>query len=787
MKPLQHQNIQKVIHTMQNNDPLWLAYLWETWGPTPERQRDLQALEDNVRAEGSWQKIDAFETARAKGKQAFKAKQELVQIYDKHGEKGARNWLDDAKDSWLSDQDIEETLRLEIKRKNRRAQSLRNRNSQSSQRSNVRAAFINGQHPNCLRAQKPATSWTIYVDETGSEFDATEDLDAKPKQVGRVVALAVPESVKLADCSDFHAVDRRFEEVDKVLQRILEAPIGILGFSIRDESARNRYWIGHVLHLVRWTLLQLPLPTDGGERRVRILIEQRGAYGPQTDIKAVAQALEGELAALDPLRFQGLMLEMGFMEKNHPMNGYVDVVAFTWGSTDRANKDRLRKSQLEGHCFINANERSLHHLFLALTKGGPLAPEDWYTLCAEASTEHTDSFLCRELDRLGATMPHHTRQWELYLAEVQMRLRSKQYSLNELGGAIAWLKMHAGQSQTIPGTLQLQLASSNLALSNHRGQINDDLVFNCLDLIQKLEDEAPQLVTEAILRMASTMANNFQFNALQEVVDKWLSKPIAAAGLLNYGKLQSTRGQMLAFSGDPVSAASWFKAASASFARLSDPRQAARETRQTQIYQIIALMDAVPLDPSQDKYAAEREAVTNALGQLFENRGATAISRSLAESGQLMRFEHDLWLRAITRFPAQFVEARAAYLDRFAQWQDGSDHPWPLILTYRAWLLRDADRTAEASIVMENAITTCLNSDHGGTLEWMALVLETLAKAIDVTVSGSSPAGELRLRNRLQNAPWQELADFSSEASQGPVPLTRVWAHLAKCLPFNFH
>lgn len=44
-------------------------------------------------------------------------------------------------------------------------------------------------------------------------------------------------------------------------------------------------------------------------------------------------------------------------------------------------------------------------------------------------------------------MVRFPRQWELYLAEVQMRLASKQYSLAELGNAIAWLQQYADKSQ----------------------------------------------------------------------------------------------------------------------------------------------------------------------------------------------------------------------------------------------------------------------------------------------------------------------------------------------------
>jgi hypothetical protein len=764
----------------------WDAYRLEAWGASLERQSTLQEHEDRIRAEGPSGMIDKFLAERAKGRLAFKVTPELLQVFDADGEDAAQKWLVEAKKSRLYDYNIIRTFEIALKKKIERKENLHNRFSQPWEQTKVSTTFIDNQHPNCLRALQPADNWTIYIDETGSEFNPTIEVPTNPGQIGRVVALAIPEGVELADCGRFHASERTFAEVDAVLQRVLDAPVGILGFSVLDNTARHRYWIGHVLHLVRWTLLQLPVPTDGRRIRVRILIEQRDSYKPETDLKLLAQTLVSELGTIDPQRFAGLSLEMCFMDKNHPMNGYVDVVAFTWGASSKSSIDRLRKSQLLGHCFISANERSLHHLFLALTRDGPLASADWYALCA-ATDGQKGSFLHRELERLGKTMASFPRQWELYLAEVQMRLTSKQYSLAELGSAIAWLQKYADQSQIIPGTLRLQLDSSDLTLANHRGQIQSKLLFSCLEWVKKLEDEAPQLVVEALLRMASTMTNNFQFNALEKEFEAWLAKPVAVATLLNYGKLQSTRGQMHAFSRNPIEAVACFEAAAASFARLSDPLQVTRETHQTGIYEMIARMDAMPFDARGSEQQNKIAIVLDAIRKLLRNDEPEVISRRLSASDQANRFEHHLWVRAMARFPRELAGARAAYLDNREKWKNGSDHPWPLILAYRAWLLKDAGDTSEARSQIDAAVAACLLDDHGVTLKWMALVLETLAQAIGVPLGGSNEAAVAELRKSLQHAPWQGLAEFTADATQGGMPSARIWAHLDRCLPFNFH
>ena len=771
---------------MDDTKAFWNAYFWETWDPSPEQQSDLQELEDRVRAEAPDDMIDKFLAERAKGRLVFKVKQELLEVLGAGGEDAAQKLLVEARESKLYDRKMIKTLELALEREIEYKLNSHNKYSHPSEQTKVHAALIDNQHPNCLRALQPADTRTIYVDETGSEFDPTIELPPAKGQTGRVVALAVPEGVELADCSGFHAKDRTFAEVDAMLQRILDAPVGILGFSVLDNTARHRYWIGHVLHLIRWTLLQLPVPTDGRRCQVSILIEQRGSYKPETNLKVLSQTLVSELGKLDPQRFAGLSLEMCFMDKNHPMNGYVDVVAFTWGSSSKSSKDRLRKSQLLGHCFINANERSLHHLFLALTRDGPLASADWYVLCA-ATDGQEGSFLNRELERLGKTMASYPRQWEMYLAEVQMRLTSKQYSLAELGSAIAWLQKYADQSQMIPGTLRLQLDSSDLTLANHRGQIQSKLLFSCLEWVKKLEDEAPQLVVETLLRMASTMTNNFQFNALEKEFEAWLAKPVAVATLLNYGKLQSTRGQMHAFSRNPIEAVACFEAAAASFARLSDPLQVTRETHQTGIYEMIARMDAMPFDARGSEQQNKIAIVLDAIRKLLRNDEPEVISRRLSASDQANRFEHHLWVRAMAHFPRELAGARAAYLDNREKWKNGSDHPWPLILAYRAWLLKDAGDTSEARSQIDAAVAACLLDDHGVTLKWMALVLETLAQAIGVPLGGSNEVAVAELRKSLQHAPWQGLAEFTADATQGGMPSARIWAHLDRCLPFNFH
>lgn len=781
-----------LIDTMTDKDLVRKTFLRAAWGPTPENLRELREFEEEVlggrRAANLHQK---FIEARANGEQAHTLSKELERVFRRDGETVARNWIKDRTTSL--DASIHKHLDLSLdgpKGLIVRERTLTARRQQAQYKSKVETALVDGEHPNSLRGQKPSINWNIFIDETGSIFDETaRELSSLDQSVGKIVAVAIPAEVILEPADGFHARDSTFEQVDTMLQRVLEAPVGILGLNVQDQTARHRYWIGHVLHLIRWTLLQLPVPVGNVGCKIQIYIEKRGRFDERTNLDVVREALEGEMRVLDPERYNSLELDLRVMGKDHPMDGYVDAVAFTWGSPAPASKDRLEKSLLRGHCLIDANETSLHHLYLALSQHGPLAPGDWYTLCAAATNDPKESFLSRAIERLGNELQQHPGQWQRYLAEVQLRLHSKQYFLPELGQAISWLQRHAEKTQKLPGVLQLQLSSSNLALANHQGQISQELIGSCLEWVNQLHDEAPQLACEAILRMTSTLTNNFEFSALEHVVDNWLDKPVAIAGLLNYGKLQSTKGQLLAFQGEARQSLPHFEKAISSFDRLSDRTQAKREIRQTRNYRLIALMDTALMQSAECEIYEATPLVLAEMTTHLGDREPEFISRFIARSTHDERFDHHLWLRAMTYFPNELIESRQIYLKQSTEWQEGQDHPWPLISAYRAWMLHDSGNMTAAQQEIESAIFKCENVDHGPTLMWMAEVLRTLAVALGLDPGNkhSSIAQREHLKKRLPKAPHAALSAFKHAVSGQPISHADILAHLAACLPYNFH
>lgn len=641
--------------------------------------------------------------------------------------------------------------------------------------------LVDGQHPNSLRHLAPAADWSVYIDETGTLFNEQADAaHVSPAAVGRLVALAVPQGVALAPMpGGFHASTALSSEVDAVLQRLLRAPVGIFGFTVQDPSSSARRWIGHVEQLVRWVLLQLPV-LEGQRCRVSVHIEQKDNYLIGHNLKALAEILEGECQRLAPKRFADLHLSLEIMDKGHPLNGYVDAVAFTWGSPAQISRERLKRSALKSRCLIDPRQRALERLYLAINAQRKLLPGDWFDLCSAAAAEPGEGLLRYFLDQLGEQVRHQGGLWQGYLDEVRQRLRLKQFHLNSLGHALDWLERWTPEGHSFPPVQRLMLETARLAAANHSGLVDLARVQDCLALMGKLREEAPAEACEALLRIAVSCANNFEFGALRSAVEAWLAEPVAVPGLLNRAKLHSTLGQLEAFCARPGSAIGHFDQALACFGRLSDPQQALRESQQTLTYRLIAEMDAADLDlPGlADAWLAHMRGLTGL-------SDAAQISRSLATSTQDLRYTHHLWLRALVNWPQAMGEARAEYLALTKQWSSGEDHPWPLIDAYRGWLLADADRPAEARRYLMAAIERCADPDNGPVLWWMAEVLRTLAAALGLQLDEQPSAhARDRLRQLLPLAPHAALERF---AQAGTLEHGAVLDALRHCLPFNFH
>lgn len=585
------------LSTMEDGALLFRAFDLKTWERSTEHERQLNAITEEAYRRGP-EMVLRFQKSQQCAAKAFELTQPMLANLAKNGQADTEEWI--KQHTIQLHKSIKNHLEYKLKKElayqaNRRQRYISSPGAKPVYTSGITPIQLapGAHHPNSLAHQPIAPRWSVYVDETGSRFGAdTDDLAPSDKDLGRLIALAVPERTQLPPLGDFHAADTTAAQVDAAVQTLLQAPVGILGFTVQDRSSTHSEWIGHVQHLVRWVLLQLPVPTATDDSAaqpctVTFQIEHRGIFTAGTDLGLLTQLLESEMRALDPQRYEKLRLQLAIMDKNHPVNGYVDTVAFTWGSPAKTSKDRLKKSALRGHCLIDAPEqttqhthsawqRNLHHLYLTLSHGHSLDATDWYALCSAASVSPPQGLLVRALHTLGqqcqsssaATAAQAIAIWGQYLSYVQQRLHTKDYRLTELAQALQWLQQYAPKDCALPPGLQLQLQSASLASANHQGHSNAEQLAQCLDLALQLRDELPTGTTEIVLRLASATTNAFEFDALRDPVQDWLAHS-QGLGLALQGKLHSTLGQIHAFTGTSEAAQAAFAAAQQCFARLS--------------------------------------------------------------------------------------------------------------------------------------------------------------------------------------------------------------------------
>lgn len=777
---------------MSDGQLLFEVFKYSAWGEE-EHQRSLALCEEEVlrRVEtGGKDLLIRLTRSKRTGARAAELAGQLLSKLEKQGDcDEVRAWRDKVCPEGTSERVVKHLERTLLKWRERQR---KRKASMDARKNGKKAAFVlepvvlqAGRHPNCLRHLAPATEWEILVDETGHRFDESADeLAVRDQALGRLVALAVPAGVKLPDlAAGSHATDDGAEVVDRVVQAVLRAPVGVFGFTVKDDIAGGPRWISHVWRLLSWVMYQLPVKADQ-PARVKVFVEQRAPFNAGHSLDALAQSLEAELRELAPERYRHLTLTMELIAKtDHKLNGYVDGVAYTWGSPSERSRRRLKRSRWLGHCLLQPDVVAMERLYDALHNLARLRPAEWFDLCSAASEEPQEGLMRAALAGLGERVRDDAALWSTYLDETARRLRIKQFTLSELLCALEWLERWRPAGETLPAALAMRLEATRLVLENHHGVIDQARFERCRALSVELMDEAPQDCCEVVLRLAVAAMNRFDFGRVRATLEQWLSQPVAVAGLLNFGKLLSTRGQIEAFEGRLGDAVRSFEEAEALFGRLSDSRQREREQLQTRIYRLIAGMDDASVAPKlvlDDLTACMVEAV---------GKGEPgAVSRALAVSGQDKRFVHHLWLRAMICYPEAMQEARSSYLAQQGNWACGEDHPWGLIQAYRAWLLVLADRREEAAPLFDHAVALCGRDDSGPTLEWIAEALRLLASSLGIELeSPPSKARRAELAKSLPGAPHAALGAMVALAADGSVDHPARLSALSDCLPFNYH
>lgn len=621
-------------------------------------------------------------------------------------------------------------------------------------------------HPQSLRALPPSAQWTLLIDETGSKFGSDVDhLSDEDKNLGRVVALALPQNSNLAELdSATHAVDLPHAQLQRLTQQLINSNSGIFGASVKQHALRSNNWISAVAQLTRWALLMLPM---AGATRVKVLIENRAPYQDSVQLKALSDTLESQLKRLAPERFGELHLSLEIMDKQHPHNGYVDLIANLWGNNDTLKDQLLQRTAWLDHCLLYQSDlQQIEHFYERLSHQDTLAAKDWFALCSLQGMEPEHSLLRHLANQAGQKTLHQPALWQGYLDEVRLSVQQKTFTAPGLAKALEWLEAYRPADQQLPGYLALRLQSLRLAASNHLGEHNPELLESLLQLAEQLRDEMAPEACEVALRAAISPTHALEFTQQEAPLVNWLAQPLAVPGLLNHGKLHSTLGQLAAFRGETDKALAAFEQALASFGRLSDPQQAEKESRQTLSYRALTLLDAG------DSRATA--AIENLLNQATRSTGQKSTQR-LGRSGDLLRFEQYLLLRWLISQPEQQA-LRRAYLDVKDDWQSGAGHPWMLIDAYRGWLLADAGEKEAAEQCFEQAVSACQAHQNSLLLQWMGAGLHALASSLKLEVQPPSAQA------------WP--AAFNTEALirlQNASQHTQRLQALAQLLPFNFH
>ncbi|MEA3641657.1 MAG: hypothetical protein VBE63_17190 [Lamprobacter sp.] len=654
-------------------------------------------------------------------------------------------------------------------------------------------------HPRDLRALEPQSAWQLLIDETGSEFGAEAGrLSERDRTLGRFVGLLLPATGHgLASLpTGWHAVDQGIDEIDRVVQGILDAPVGVIGITVQQlPQAPGERWAFGVIRLIDLVLRLMPLD---GLTRIEVLIEQRGrVFKGGTQWPAVAEQARLRLAEGYPERAQQVDLSIRTITKqDSPYNGYVDALAFVASGSSEHSRACLAASGLSGTCLLGGDAEFLGRMLEWMDRGRTLEGADWTALLATPESEQPGSLVATLLERLGTAAARDTSLWRRYLDHLMGHFDSRNLNLPLLGRQVIWLDRWKPTDQALPPPMRLLWLTAQLGRANHLGQTEQPWLEEMRTLADGLFDEDARLVCRAELNLAVTATNQYDFEQAGRALARWnpptssqpqsklrglmqkllgsqppatgmQADPKATAGLRYWGQVRSSLGQHAAFLGDPALAVHYFDEALASFDQLSDPEMARKEKGQTNTYRAIALMD----DPTRDD-AVVRQAVEAVIGALPQ-----ALDRLAASVSNDDKYAHHLALRWLVHRPDAGLAEQ--YLAHREDWGTAEGHPWPLIQLYRGMLLHARDADAARELALDGA-GIGFADDSGPVVRLIGACCRTIA----VGWGAPWPEAAARLDQLASELPLaQPRIDRLRAAQQKPVDPLGL---LRDVLPFNF-
>ncbi|MFH1531712.1 MAG: hypothetical protein ABIK09_13380, partial [Pseudomonadota bacterium] len=341
------------------------------------------------------------------------------------------------------------------------------------------------------------------IDETGSRFD--EETNSENRRTtkfseGRFVGLLVPE--KMTFEGKGHAAEQGSQRVlDRVVQEVLDARVGIFGISLRrlPPTAGDR-WMKGCAQVIHWVLRLLPMD---GPTRVSVRIEQHAEFNPTVSIQALADEILRGLAETNPTRYGGLRLRAQLVSKaGESLLTQVDALAHMWGSRTPDSVARLEQSGLLGTCLDPGDGAQLMTAWDLLSRGRNLPPEQWQALIHGDAVPGAETIGDRLLDDIGRACKKDPALWRIYLDRSTEHLESKAVRVGALGRELQWLERWRPAGEELTPKARFAWLIAQVEHQNHLGQVDAALLQDLRSLGDRLLDEAPQLVCQGDLDLA---------------------------------------------------------------------------------------------------------------------------------------------------------------------------------------------------------------------------------------------------------------------------------------------
>lgn len=626
-------------------------------------------------------------------------------------------------------------------------------------------------HPNDIRALAPVGKWTLLLDETGDDFTGL-----KGKNKGKFVGLLCEtDGTELSPLpSAWHAVNCADSmEIDRVFQAVLDARCGIIGLTLDAlPTTPGERWLDGMLAIVDWVLRLLPLK---GKTEIAVAIEERAPFPAKFEAWAVARDALARLARVWPERAKLLDLSIKTISKEgHSLNGYVDALAFTWGSRVPSSKERLQRSGLMDTCFMTFSARDMMAFWDAWDRPGGLPPDKWAEMVASSEAKRPESIVSTLLTRLSEACKETPERVQPYLDEFRRHLASKAINIHCLKAQSKWLQPVVEGTENQTPMLRLIWLTAKLAQANHMGDLEKGWNRELHELAKQLHDEDARLVCHAHLHLAVNATNRFDFAAAEEILTPWRDCDPAIPGLRLWGQALSSLGQAAAFTGRHAQAREFFSRAIQAFRRLSDPRESSDDCAQTLCYQAVNAMDDLSVGA-----ANVRACLTEYLQEMGLPADPAQAAETLAKDATpALKYAHHTLLRWLI-YCGDEASWRAYHAQK-EKWEADEGHPWQLIQLYRALLLRPSDPEAALNLALD-ASSIAFSAGQGPTVQYIGGCCRAIAQH--------------------WGAPWPE-ANLMTQAlrkalpmAEGRIAVLENWisnpdatpqSMLAAVLPFNF-